>query len=137
MQNPSKSAKKIIQGIIFAIISCQRLMCGHSHLKSARLKVTELRGEILKAHPNSCHPGRPEEVSTGNSEEIDRILAPASSKFCSGVAPQTKPKKGPKRKVHEFHPFLGKNKHDSHRTFVPVCPQLAWLGGVRINRSFF
>ena len=42
---------------------------------------------------------------------------------------QTKPKKGPKRNVHEFRPFcefwcfsLGK-KHDSHQTFVPECPQ--------------
>ena len=44
---------------------------------------------------------------------------------------QTKPKKGSKRKVHEFSPifcefwcfFLGKNKRDSHRTFVPECPR--------------
>ena len=43
---------------------------------------------------------------------------------------QTKPKKGPKRKVHEFRPFLcefwcvfpWENKHDSHWTFVPECP---------------
>ena len=50
----------------------------------------------------------------------------------SGSRPgKKKPKKGPKRKVHEFSPafvnsgdvFPWENKHDSHRTFVPECPR--------------
>ena len=48
------------------------------------------------------------------------------------VAPlQTKPKKGPKRKVHDFCPFfcefwcfsLGKQARFTSRTFVPECPR--------------
>ena len=36
---------------------------------------------------------------------------------------QTKPKKGPKRKVHEFWCFsLGKQARFTYRTFVPECP---------------
>ena len=43
---------------------------------------------------------------------------------------QTKPKKGPKRKVHEFRPFfcefwcfsLGRQARFTFRTFVPECP---------------
>ena len=49
---------------------------------------------------------------------------------CQESPRQTKPKKGPKRKVHEFRPFFvnsgvvpWENKRDSHRSCVPVCPR--------------
>ena len=48
--------------------------------------------------------------------------------YCQESPRQTKPKKGPKRKVHESRPSLWilvfslGNKHDSHWTFVPECP---------------
>ena len=50
--------------------------------------------------------------------------------FLSGVARQTKPKKGPKRKSSWISPIFvnsgvvpWENKHDSHWTFVPECPR--------------
>ena len=52
---------------------------------------------------------------------------------------QPKPKKGPRRKVHEFCPLLWilvsfswENEHDSHRTLVQVCPREKF-----INWPFF
>ena len=64
---------------------------------------------------------------------------------------QTKPKKGPKRKVHEFYPFLcefwrfslGKQARFTSRTFVPDCPCekfmnwpfFGWFAGVTPEKT--
>ena len=57
---------------------------------------------ILVSLPNVCFQGFPSTVEAPKT----RILVTIAPELLSGAARQTKPKKGPKRKVHEFRPFL-------------------------------
>ena len=95
-------------------------------------------------------------MAEGFAEPEKLGLAPrvSAEPFCNQESPQqTKPKKGPKRKVHEFRPFLWilvfflrKTSTIHIRTFVPECPcekfmnwpffGLVCRGDSRFNRTF-